>query len=172
MSQSGILIFGREGGPTSKDNAYDTRKGRLQARLRSDPPHLAIIDNFPGGTALTASLADRVTETLYTIPHKLSYTPEAYVFFYVKTYNGSTIDIKAGSYNGNVLYYSGSTGTYVDKIYMEVDNKNLYIKHDIYQVFPIGSTTSDANKYLLRLKYYILSNNSHVADYSHGSVVG
>jgi len=102
----------------------------------------------------------------------LPYTPEAYVFFYAKTYGGSATDLHAGTYSGNLLLYSGSLSTATDQIYMEVKGDALYIRHSVENFAFPGTFTSDANKYLLRLKYYILSNNSHVASYTAGPVVG
>jgi len=168
----GLLIFGPDGGPTKVRNAYDSRKPRLQADMTRTPKHMAILDDFPGGTGLVSTADGSISrEILLPIPHHLPYTPEAIVYFYVKKYNGSITDPKAGLYGGNIILYSGSSGTIADQIVVEVDSQEVRIVHTLQDLGFGGGYVSDAAKYLLRLKYYIFSNNSHVASYSDTAVV-
>ena len=167
----GFKIFGQSNTPTTKDPAYDSAKGRLQTSLIASPPHLALIKDFKGGTPLFAADGERKREILLTIPHGKKYTPEAVMYFYVQSYNGSITDPKAGVYAGNIIFYSGSSGVVEDKILLEVDAKNLYVVHQVDNFLLSAGYTSDADKYLLRLKYYIFSNQSHVDSFSFGHVV-
>jgi len=162
----GLLVFGQSGSPTGQDLAYDSRKSRLQVSLVDTPPKLAILDNFPGGTALVSNVTTQQREVLEVIKHNLPFTPEVFLYIYTKTYGGSNTDPKAGGYGGQAYFYSGSAGTIEDKITFEVDANEFRIVHTLDDFLYGGGYVSDAPKYILRLKYYILANDSHVDSYS------
>lgn len=150
---------------TPQNLRFQTDNPHFQVSLLAEPPHLDIPDDFRGGTAFLVSSGNISTETLMAIPHHLPYTPEVQAYLYAVSYNGSTTDPKAGLYSADNLVLSGSAGTIADVLYIEVDNQNLYIKHSTENFFA-PDYTSDADKYMIRLKYYIFSNNSHVASYN------
>lgn len=170
----GLLVFGTSGTDHVRDSAYDSRLGRLQTDLTRTPPHLALIDNFPGGNAFTSNPAGSpatvtTREVLATIPHGLPFTPEVLVYFFVKSVNGNPADANANGYSASVYFLSGASGTVEDTVNIEVDSKELRIVHQL-QDFGFGVTyTSPAPGYLFRVKYYILSNPAHVDQYSYGS---
>lgn len=172
MNDVGLLVFGQGGGPTSRQNDYDSRNKRLQVSLIDTPPKLAILDNFVGGTALVSSTSAQQREVLGTpIKHNLPYTPEVFMYIYTKSYGGSITDAKAGGYGGGAYFYSGSSGTIEDKIFFEVDDKEVRIVHTLDDFLFGGGYVSDAPKYLLRIKYYILSNDSHVKSYNFAGTI-
>lgn len=164
----GIFIAkeGKEVGPTN--NRYESDNLHLQASLLKVPEHMAIT-TISGGTAfVTTAVVSTQMETLLTIPHGLSYTPELLIYFYAVSYNGSTTDAKASKYSiGNFVYLGGVV---TDSIYATVDATNIKVIHrmDDFIGMGVGAYTSDADKWSIRIKYYILSNDSHVPSYSLG----
>lgn len=167
MSDVGLLIFGQNGGPTSNINEYDSRRPRLQASLDSNPPHLALLDNFKGGTALVSNVSVIQREVLARIPHVLKYTPECLVYFYTKSYKGSITDDRVGAYNGGVCEMPGNSIAIEDKIFFECDATELRIVHTLQDFGGFSPYTSEAPSYIFRIKYYILSNDSHVHSYDY-----
>lgn len=157
----GIFIAkdGKSVGPG--DNRYESDKPRLLTSLIQTPPHLDL-QTFAGGTSWTVGAGGDQSETLLTIPHNLPYTPEVLVYFYVISYGGSTSHIKAAVYMADRLWYTSGAGA-DDLIYASVDGTNLEITHQT-QTGP--GYTSDAAQYQIRLKCYILSNDSHVTSYN------
>lgn len=168
MSDHGLLVFGQSGSPTSKENDYDSRKTRMQTLLVTKPDHLAIIDNFVGGTALVSNASTQQREILARFNHNLPYTPEVFMYFYVKSYGGSTTVGQAGGYQGGAYLYSGSAGTVDDAISLEVDATEVRIVHTLDDLGFGGGYVSTAPNYLLRIKYYVTSNDSHVPSYIGG----
>lgn len=165
MTDSGLLVFGQNGSPTSKDTAYDSRKARMQTSLIDTPPKLAIIDNLPGGTALVSVSGSILREVLLPpIKHNLPYTPEVFMYFYAKSYNNSITDTHAGRYIGGQFLFAG--GSLTDVLTVEVDSKEVRIVHILDDGIFGGGYTSDAPSYLIRIKYYITSNDSHVSSYT------
>ncbi len=146
---------------------YRSDRPHLMASLIKDPPHMDIL-TFDGGAGSTVAPGNLTTETLTTIKHNLPYTPEVLVYFYAVSYGGDPNHIKAGLYGADRIIYSGSAGTVTDMLYASVNETNLDIIHsiDVSAFFTPGSYVSDANQYIIRLKYYILSNDSHVQSYN------
>lgn len=145
---------------------YDSRRGRWQVDLTARPEHLKI-ETFVGGSAFVASsgaVSDQL-ETLLDVRHGLEYTPEVLAYFYAVTYGGSDTHPKAAKYGNGVLIYSGSAGTIADNLYISVDRTSLKVIHELDNFWPINYN-SDANQYVIRMKYYILSNDSGVASYN------
>jgi len=167
MSQ-GIYIAG-DGGRQLKPQ-HDSRRHRMNVNLTKDPAHLKILDDFSGGSALPAVFAVEQREVLYRIEHKLPYTPEVLAYFYVKSYDGNPAHAFAGYYSGQLYVYSRFVFTFTDdQIFIEVDDKEFRIVHTLFD--PVGDPyTSDANKYIFRIKYYILSNPAGKPSYSYQGV--
>jgi hypothetical protein len=148
------------------DNRYESDRPHLQASLIKTPAHLDITE-MTGGTGWTTGASPGTTsETLLTIPHNLPYTPDVLVYFYSISYNGSTSDSRAGKYGLDRFIYSGGSGAVYDALFVEVDGTNLYIKHFLEDFFGGVGYTSGANLYRMRIKYYILSNQSGVNSYN------
>lgn len=114
-----------------------------------------------GGTALTLPAVGSTEETLFEIEHKLPYTPEVMVFFYMAASDGLATE----EYAVDRLIYSGSIGTMTDVIYASVDERYFRLKHLFERYFDAAPTTSTAPQFSLRVKYYILSNDSHIEEY-------
>ena len=136
-------------------NQYDSTKPHLMVSLIKNPPHLDGLI-MPGGTALTLAGIGSTEETLLTIKHNLPYTPELMIYFYVT----STEEYATGRF-----VFSGSSGGLADVIYADVDDTNVKIKHSL-ETWYFGGATSNAPDFTLRIKYYILSNDSHVGRYN------
>lgn len=169
MTDSGLLVFGQTGSPTGNDAAYDSRKGRMQTALQDKPSKLAIIDNLPAGTALVSSTSAQQREVIVLpIKHNLPYTPEVFMYFYAKSYNKSITDTHAGAYMGGTFILSGSAGTVFDILTCEVDSKEVRIVHTLDDFGFGGGYVSDAPSYVMRIKHYITSNDSHVSSYTGG----
>lgn len=145
-------------------NRFDSGNPHLQINLLKKPLHMDIL-TLTGGTALSLASPGSEEEMLDEFEHGLPYTPEVMNFFYVASYGGSPTDPKAGTYSSDRIIYSGSSGTVADAIYLEVNEKYVRIMHRL-ELFFGGPYTSDADEYTIRLKYYILSNDSHVAEYN------
>lgn len=135
-------------------NQYDSTLPHLMVNLIKNPPHIdALI--MSGGTALALTGVGSTEETLLEIKHNLPYTPEVMIYFYVT----STEEYSSGRF-----VYSGSNGTVTDVVYADVDDTNVKIKHSLDAYF--GAYTSTAPDFTLRVKYYILSNDSHMGRYN------
>lgn len=150
---------------------YDSRKPRINIDLTATPKRMDIV-NIRGGTALAVgTVGTRYREVLLPIAHNLGYTPECFVYFYVRKYNGLTTAPQADNYSGDILSYSSFIVTTAnDAIFYEVDNKELRIVHEIVDFVTTG-VVSDADKYELRVKYYISSNDSHTTGISYEEYV-
>lgn len=148
-------------------NRYESDRQHLQVSLIKDPVHMDVPPLFAGGTALSGGASTSQTETLKTIKHNLPYTPELLIYFYAYSYGGSTTAPQAGGYYADYYVYSGSLGTVTDILFAEVDSQNVYIKHklDVGSSY-VGTYTSDADDYQIRMKYFILSNDSHLDSYT------
>jgi len=161
------LFVARQGkGIGRNGNQFDSDIPHMLISLIKDPAHMGVIE-FSGGTAFVGSsgaVSDQI-ETLFTVNHGLSYTPEVLFFLYAVSYNGSTSDSHAGSYSDRALYYSGSAGTITDSLYAKVNQTSFRILHELDNFWPIDYT-SDASAYRIRLKYYIISKDSRVAEYN------
>ena len=142
---------------------YRSDDPHLQVNLLKDPPHLDIVE-FRGGTAFSSSSTGSQEETVFEIEHGLSYAPEILIYMYVKSYGGSTSDPKAGSYSEKAIIMSGSSGTVADSLYASVDTEKFSIIHQLENFFGIPYN-SDADQYLIRMKYYILSNPAGPSSY-------
>lgn len=142
---------------------YRSDEQHYQVNLLKNPPHLDI-QEFRGGTGWASNTTESKEETLFSIEHGLPYTPEILIYLYVKSYNGSTTDPAAGTYSEKAIIMSGSAGAVADALYAKVDSKYFKIVHG-FENFLAVSYTSDADKYLIRLKYYILSNKAGVDSY-------
>lgn len=146
-------------------NKFESDKPHLQVNLVREPFHLDIQD-FNGGTNFVSpgggSPFDQ-QETLFSIRHGLPYTPEVLFYLYVVSYDGLPTDPKAGAYSNTRLSYA--SGLSSDLVYAEVDSDEFKIIHRLKDDFGFG-LTSDADSYALRLKYYILSNDSHTTSYN------
>lgn len=164
----GIIIAGD--GTTLEDEGarkFDSREIHLPVDFESDPKHYDV-KTMAGGTALSVVESDPNVkqETLLTVNHNYGYTPFVFAYFYVISYNGSTTDPKAGGYSDNFYPYSGSSGTVQDFITFRVDNTKMQIVHYLTN-FAFGPAyTSDANKYQMRIKYYIAPIDCKVTAYS------
>ncbi len=135
-------------------NQYDSTLPHLMVSLVKNPPHMDTTI-IPGGTALALTGVGSTEETLLTIQHNLPYTPEIMIYFYVTS---------TEEYASNNFVFSGSNGTITDVIYADVDDTSVKIKHSLDTYF--GAYTSTAPDFSLRIKYYILSNDSHVGRYN------
>jgi hypothetical protein len=163
--RAGIFIA-QDGKPIGRgNNRFDTTRPHLQANLLKTPAHMDIPANFIAGTAQAVLDGESDIEDILTIKHNLPYTPEVLVYFYVVSYDGSTVTYPAGTYSADVLVMSGSLGTAADSLYAAVNSTDLIIRHQTESFGYPGTYTSEAPKFLVRLKYYILSNNSHVESY-------
>lgn len=162
-SGTGLLVFA-SGDSNPNDATYDSRRQRLQASLGDTPAHLALLDNFSGGTALAGAITP-VREILLPIPHNLPYTPEVLIYFFAKAYKGSTTDPLTGGYGGGSYIYPTTGPAYFDRIFVEVNATSVNIVHQLDD-FDGTAFTSTAPNFTLRIKYYILSNDSHVASYT------
>lgn len=162
------IFVANDGSPISRgSNKYESDRPHLQVNLLKNPVHMAVPPLFAGGTALSGGASTSQTETLNTIKHNLPYTPELLIYFYAYSYGGSTTAPQAGGYYADYYVYSGSLGTVTDILFAEVDSRNVYIKHrlDVSGLYP-GTYTSDADDYQIRMKYFILSNDSHIDSYT------
>lgn len=149
---------------------HDSRRGRMNVDLTRDPKHLRLLDDFSGGTSLAAIFGVEVREVLHRVEHHLPYTPEVYGYFYVKSYDGNPAHAFAGYYSGQVYMYSRFVFTFTnDQIFFEVDDKEVRIVHSLFDGFG-DPYNSDANKYIFRVKYYIMSIDSHLPSYSYKDV--
>lgn len=130
--------------------------------IPQSPPHMNMVE-ISGGTGWDGTAgAVYYKETLLTIPYTLPYIPELLVYFDAYTFDGSTTDVKAGRYAADVLIYSGASGTVYDVLYAEIVRGELRIVHEFdndIAGFPIPYT-SDANRYKIRIKYYLISKDS------------
>jgi len=145
---------------------YDSTREHLQVNLAREPFHLDIV-NFPGGTDFAATIAGGTVdrkETLFAVEHNLPYTPDVMFFCYVESYNGSATDPKAGYYFSDKLTLTGAIFVF-DGFYAEVDEKEFRIVHR-HRTDPATDHTSDASKYSMRLKYYIISRDAGVDSYN------
>ena len=153
MADLGLFISQQGKNISSSDLDFDSRRRHLLIDLDASPEHVGVISLT--GTNITSTGAE-VSETLFTIPHGLPYIPKVETYFFV---SGSfNLYAGAGSYYRGFFPYSGSTGTYFDRIVGEVDDTNFYIRHKIVAL--LGPTfTSDAASYPLQVKYLIFSNH-------------
>jgi hypothetical protein len=144
---------------------YDSRRPRWQVNLKANPAHLAVL-RFTGGTAFvgSAGVVSQQEETLLEIEHKLPYTPDVLAYFYAQSYAGSEIDPKAQRYAADTFIYSGSAGTVADNLFIRVSATSLKVVHQLDNFNGIAYT-SDANQYVIRFKYYILSNDCGLSSY-------
>lgn len=159
------IYIAKDGKSVGKNNnRFETDRPHLQVNLKREPFHLDIVE-FDGGTNLVSpggSAFDQ-TETLFSIEHGLPYTPEILMYLYVTSYGGDPNDLKAGLYTNKLLVLA--SGLVGDLIYAEVDDTEMRIVHRLADEFGFGYT-SDAADYEIRLKYYILSNDSHLDSYT------
>lgn len=151
MTDTGIFIAKDGTNVSSNDLQFDSRNKHLLVDLDASPKHFDVINLT--GTNLS-STGPEVSETLFTIPHKLSYVPKIETYIFVNgrfnLYTGS------GSYYRTLYPYSGGGAGYYDRVIGEVDNTNYYIRHKISTA---GSPfTSNAASFPLQIKYYIFSN--------------
>lgn len=142
---------------------YRSDRPHMQASLLAkDPPHMDITE-MSGGTALATTGIETKRETILTLEHGLSYTPEVLLYFYVVSYDGSTTDPRADTYyDGRLIMLAGTVD---DLLMAEVDKKEVRIVHELSDFVGLGHT-SDGPKWNVRLKYYILSLDSHVEEYN------
>lgn len=150
----GIFIAKNKKSVGGNRNQYDSTKPHLMVSLVKNPPHMDTLV-MVGGTALSLPGAGSTEETLLTIKHNLPYTPEIMIYFYVAS---------TEEYASSRFIFSGSNGTISDVIYADVDDTNVKIKHSLDTYF--GAYTSTAPDFSLRVKYYILSNDSHTGRYN------
>lgn len=146
-----------------KEIRYRSDRPHLQASLiPKDPPHMDIVE-FVGGTPLAVGGVGQLQETILVLEHGLPYTPEVLLYFYAVSYDGSTTDPRVDTYYDNRLIMT--SGTVDDLIMAKVNEKEVRIIHELNDFVGLGFV-SDANKWNIRLKYYILSVDSHVDEYN------
>lgn len=147
-----------------KNLQFDTSKPHMMAGVKRDPPHFDILiaNNLTAIQSAPPSL--KVTETLFTIPHKLDYTPEILVYFYCEVGTYGIYDFAGGYYADSFIIPSDIYCT--DYVYGSADRTNVYIKHSIV-TYSTGTPvqTSVGNTFRFRIKYYILSVNSGQVQY-------
>jgi len=170
MRENRGFFIAEDGETVSSGNLkFDTSKPHLLTNLRMDPPHLDILETNGGTNFVMGSWPSSNSETLFTTPHHLPYTPELLIYFYSISYGGSTTDPKAATYYADRFLYSYGA-LWTDILYAEVDETNFYIKHYMENYWGSGQT-SDANSWEIRIKYYILSNDSGVSSYNTSGLI-
>lgn len=143
---------------------FTSKYPHLNASLKQDPAHLDVVIT-PGGTAFVMGAApSSQTETLLTTPHHLPYTPEIMIYYYAISYGGDTGHVLAGKYYVD-RFLLGYSASYDDILYAEVDDTNFYVKHYMANYFSSGQTSTAPN-WSIRIKYYILSNDSGTTSYN------
>lgn len=146
-------------------NQYDSNRPHFHVNLLKEPKHMDIL-TMSGGTGWsTSGVASQQIETIYTLKHNLPYTPEILIYFYSVSYAGSTTDSRAGRYYADLFVMSGSFGAVADVLYATVDRDNIYIKHRLDDYIGGTGYVSPANNYQMRIKYFILSNDSGTTSY-------
>lgn len=168
-SNRGFFIANDGKGVSSGDLKFDTSRPHLSASLKMDPPHLDILETVGGTNFVLGAAPTSRSETLFTTPHKLPYTPELLIYYYAVSYNNDPNHANAGVYYVDRFLY-GYSASYTDILYAEVDGTNFYIKHYMENYFSSGQTSTAAN-WLIRVKYYILSNDSGVTSYNTSGLI-
>lgn len=169
MRQSRGFFIADDGEAIGGDLKFDTSKPHLLTNLKKDPPHLDIVETTAGTDFVMGTAPDSDVETLLTTPHHLPYTPELLVYFYSVSYDGSTSHANAGIYFNDRFLLSYSA-LHTDILYAEVDETNFYIKHYMENYWSSGQT-SDASKWYIRIKYYILSLDSGLDSYNTSGLI-
>lgn len=170
MSTGGIFI-GQSGIPFRSSNLRFTTKHRhVMSDLKKDPPHLDIL-TLANATALSLAPPapgidfSTTSETLATIPHGLPYTPETLTYYYVESSTSNPGAV--GRYYSNWFPILAGGGYYADFLNVVADRTNVYINHTMFHYWDGGSTVvSNADDYVFRVKYYILSIDSGVQTYT------
>ncbi len=165
MKVNGVFVAKPGNSIGRGDLGYRSDRPRFQVALKPRPKHIQIFDDFVGGTALPVVDFTSTYETLATIPHGRTYTPETLSYYFIKSHLGDSVSLPAGRYNSDKYLYSG-TAPYYDIIYTEADRTNVYIKHAT-QGFIASPSPSVAPDYILRVKIYILSNDSRRTSYNY-----
>lgn len=174
MSRRGLYIAKNHGDIDKGETLFSSDSAHLQINMLPEDPHMDIVE-INGGSAWVGlnGVPFYQKETLYTIPYNLPYIPELLVYLQAYAYDGSTTTYPAGIYAADVVVYSGAAGTVGDIIYAEIDRNEIRIVHE-FENDTSGLAvpyTSDANRYTMRIKYYIISKDSFsTTGYSTGSL--
>lgn len=144
MSQQipGITVF-EVANVTKK--LLDTRNVRMQIATDRDPPHLAIINTKTTGIATVAGVDTTKQEVLFSMKHKLGYTPK--VLLYI-------LNTTTGAYELGT-YYIALSGNFTDTIISDVNDTSFSIIHKITDLTSVGVTSQPLP---VQLKYLIFSN--------------
>mgnify|MGYP001570734498 CR=1 FL=1 len=127
--------------------SFWTARPRLQIALNKTPAH--IDSGKVKATAIVANAGNNfiAKETLYTIPHRLSYTPKPLVYFYVPVNTSYAM--------GKYFYAFGAVDDYFG---YEVDDTNFKIVHVLQDNLLLGATSTANTIGEIRFKYMICSN--------------
>lgn len=139
---------------------YDSRKKKTTADL---DPYLEHVKSVPldGGTIVTTTSNQSLTETLLTIPHNMPFVPKIYAFFLVTEFpSDKQNDLQVNTYQEDTLYFIiNAVGYGTEKVYIEKDTRNMYVKHNVESlVGTFGGTFNGLGsgvKFTLR---YIITN--------------
>ena len=156
----GIAVANGTKGMSEHDWLNDTSKVKWTIDLDRDPPHVQILDNFPGGTkwTLDSTQNNSLVETLFAIKHGMPFKPKFLCYFYTKNapsgFSGSI-----GQYTLNhawMLTNAISIGE--EGLYAEVDDTYFYIKHFVDTfAFGTGTNTFYGSDYKFRVRFMILN---------------
>ncbi len=149
-------------GKSMQDGGWlnDTRKPKWTVDIERDPPHLQVLDNFPGGTkyTLNSAQANSIVETLFAMKHNMPFPPQFLCFFY-------TIDAPSGFANALGRYTQNKAfmvfnaiGLGEEGLYAEVDDEYFYIKHFV-DTFAFGSGTNTfyGSDFKFRIRFELLN---------------
>jgi len=164
MTNWGIMIADTD---INKDVIYDSRKKKMTVDL--DPAFKrADVITLDGGTILKTTTPNQsITETLVTIAHRMPFKPQVHGFFYVTDAPANrTSSLVVGTYSKSTLdIIDNAAGYGSEAIWMDVDETNIYIYHNvnsstgISSSFPFYGIGSDAK---LRFRY-IVTNQRYIA---------
>lgn len=153
----GLLIPDEGSRARNKKHKFDSTKLTLPIDLEADPKHYDTVD-LAGGSALSLALNESAIkeETLLRVRHRFGYVPLVLVYFYVlsETATGDNSDVD--KYHDEYLELEGyAFGGPYDFLTYKVDSEWFEIKHYLASIGFLPAFTSEANKYQIRVKYYI-----------------
>lgn len=158
--RQGLLVTEEGGHIDNRQNMqYDSRKSKLTADPRTDPPHLDVFKR-DGGTRVTLDPGETYEEVLEKFPHRIPLQPLCFMYFYIieapdNAYFG------AGNYSIDRAFMQSGT-LLKDVIYMDVDTSDLYIRrYAEVDSDRSSSYTFNSDEYLFRIRYMIFSQGDY-----------